>query len=88
MVVLLVLRDLAENRLPLGFATNRGMGEIKVASITLSSIGLAGPQFDDLTSELVLPDGRLSRLPAGLRTKLEEAWVAWRQSPSTMGGEA
>ncbi|MGC2238416.1 MAG: RAMP superfamily CRISPR-associated protein [Pyrinomonadaceae bacterium] len=47
MLLLLVLRDLAENRLPLGFATNRGMGEIEVESIelkgkNLKEIGLDG----------------------------------------------
>jgi CRISPR/Cas system CSM-associated protein Csm3 (group 7 of RAMP superfamily) len=35
MLILLLLRDLAENRLPLGFATNRGMGEIKINSFEL-----------------------------------------------------
>lgn len=30
MLLLLTLRDVAENRLPFGFATNRGMGEIEV----------------------------------------------------------
>lgn len=35
MLLLLVLRDLAENRLPLGFATNRGMGEIDVGKIEI-----------------------------------------------------
>ncbi len=39
MLLLLVLRDLAENRLPLGFATNRGMGEIKVKSFGLKPKG-------------------------------------------------
>ncbi len=36
MLLLLVLRDLAENRLPLGFATNRGMGEIEVEKIEIT----------------------------------------------------
>lgn len=47
MLLLLVFRDFAENRLPLGFATNRGMGEVKVKSIkvageNLDKIGLEG----------------------------------------------
>ncbi len=39
MLLLLVLRDFAQNRLPLGFATNRGMGEVeeKEVEITVSS---------------------------------------------------
>lgn len=35
MLLLLVLRDLAENRLPLGFATNRGMGEVEIEKIEI-----------------------------------------------------
>lgn len=35
MLLLLVIRDLAMNRLPLGFATNRGLGEIKVTGVTV-----------------------------------------------------
>lgn len=34
MLLLLTLRDMAENRLPFGFATNRGMGEIEVTSFS------------------------------------------------------
>jgi CRISPR/Cas system CSM-associated protein Csm3 (group 7 of RAMP superfamily) len=36
MLLLLVLRDLAQNRLPLGFAANRGMGEVKINRIDVS----------------------------------------------------
>ena len=35
MLLLLVLRDLAENRLPLGFATNRGMGEVEIQKVEI-----------------------------------------------------
>ncbi|CAN5809641.1 hypothetical protein BH20ACI4_BH20ACI4_15460 [soil metagenome] len=47
MLLLLVLRDLAENRLPLGFATTRGMGELKINNFeligkNLEKIGLDG----------------------------------------------
>ena len=46
MLLLLVLRDLAENRLPLGFATNRGMGEIKVKGIELTGRNLKEIDLD------------------------------------------
>lgn len=36
MLLLLILRDLAQNRLPLGFAVNRGMGEIQVEKIEVT----------------------------------------------------
>lgn len=55
MLLLLVLRDFAENRLPLGFATNRGLGEVKVNQIkvagkNLSEIGLDGEISIDLSN--------------------------------------
>lgn len=39
MLLLLILRDVAENRLPFGFATNRGMGEIEVKSFEFIGSG-------------------------------------------------
>jgi CRISPR/Cas system CSM-associated protein Csm3 (group 7 of RAMP superfamily) len=35
MLLLLILRDFAQNRLPLGFAVNRGMGEVKDVSFEI-----------------------------------------------------
>lgn len=52
MLLLLVLRDLAENRLPLGFATNRGMGEIEVAKITLQGKNLDSIISGDILIEI------------------------------------
>ena len=51
MLLLLVLRDLAENRLPLGFATNRGMGEVKVESIKLKGKNLDSIVPGDISRE-------------------------------------
>lgn len=60
-LLLLVLRDLAEGRIPLGWGTNRGMGDITVDAITLTlpdraapvSLDeyLAGPEAADLTAQ-------------------------------------
>jgi CRISPR/Cas system CSM-associated protein Csm3 (group 7 of RAMP superfamily) len=49
MLLMLVLRDLAKNRLPLGFATNRGMGEVKVESISLHGENLGSIVSDDVS---------------------------------------
>ncbi len=51
MLLLLVLRDFAESRLPLGFTTNRGMGEVVVKEIKgldkiPKLIGLEGEPFE------------------------------------------
>jgi CRISPR/Cas system CSM-associated protein Csm3 (group 7 of RAMP superfamily) len=45
MLLLLILRDVAENRLPFGFATNRGMGEIAVESFEF--VGNGRLQLED-----------------------------------------
>ncbi|HEY0428568.1 MAG TPA: RAMP superfamily CRISPR-associated protein [Pyrinomonadaceae bacterium] len=73
MLLLLVLRDLAENRLPLGFATNRGMGEIKVEWIKLESKNLAKiglPKALDIT----LPNGDVREIDAEIKESLKGAW--------------
>ncbi len=73
MLLLLVLRDLAENRLPLGFATNRGMGEVKVKSIklkgkNLTQIGL--PKDLDVTLE----NGDVRLIDKETKEALKGAW--------------
>lgn len=72
MLLLLVLRDLTENRLPLGFATNRGMGEIKVKSIKLK-----GKNLEGFENEIVLSDGKMSELDKTFRGNLAKEWTAW-----------
>ncbi len=75
MLLLLVLRDLASNRLPLGFATNRGMGEIVV-----EKIGFKGYDLDDSLKALAdveLQDGKMSGLDQSLRDKLRGEWEGW-----------
>jgi CRISPR/Cas system CSM-associated protein Csm3 (group 7 of RAMP superfamily) len=59
MLFLLTLRDIAENRVPFGFATNRGMGEIEVNEISfegnsLDQIGFTNSKggFAELKEEL------------------------------------
>lgn len=75
MLLLLVLRDFAENRLPLGFATNRGMGEVEVKSIKLK-----GKILDDYglkkneTGEVVLNGGKVSELDENFRGDLAKEW--------------
>lgn len=72
MSLLLVLRDLAENRLPLGFATNRGMGEIEVKSIKLQ-----GKNLEGFESEIILTEGNISELDKTFRENLAKEWKEW-----------
>lgn len=84
-LILLVLRDLAAGRIPLGYATNRGMGEIRVTNITLSGQGFHGA-LATLNSEISLPQGNLIEL-GELLTTLNNAWTSWIDRPPT-GEEA
>jgi CRISPR/Cas system CSM-associated protein Csm3 (group 7 of RAMP superfamily) len=70
-LLLLVLRDLGRGRLPLGFATHRGMGAVRVKAVRLE----AQEALDGL--DVSLPGGELGHLPAGLRVGLNGAWQAW-----------
>ncbi|MEI2583900.1 RAMP superfamily CRISPR-associated protein [Scytonema sp. PRP1] len=73
-LLLLVLRDLAEGRIPLGYGTNRGMGSIKVKSVVIHGFNL-----DDSLAALAttLPNGSLSELNRELLDKLNSAWMEW-----------
>ena len=74
-ILLIVLRNLASERLPLGFATHRGMGAVRVKSV--------GFQFEDKTAawhevhNQTVTDWSWTTLPAKLRGTLQEAWNNW-----------
>jgi len=67
MLLLLVLRDFAENRLPLGFATNRGMGEVKDVSFKIEGL-----------YEVGWKDGKFDfKSNVNLKNDLEKEWNEW-----------
>lgn len=77
-LLLLLLDDLAEGRLPLGFATNRGMGSVKVDRIRIATtdpatLGIQG----EGASTLTLEGGVLDELDAATKRTLGEAWRNW-----------
>uniref|UniRef100_A0A7C4LNP0 CRISPR type III-associated protein domain-containing protein n=1 Tax=Schlesneria paludicola TaxID=360056 RepID=A0A7C4LNP0_9PLAN len=74
-LLLLVIRDLANDRLPLGFATHRGMGTVSVEQVEVVGVDLPEPlaQF----GHVVLSGGRLTELPADLRQAMNRAWQQW-----------
>ncbi|MGI8640720.1 MAG: RAMP superfamily CRISPR-associated protein [Pyrinomonadaceae bacterium] len=74
MLLLLVLRDFAENRLPLGFATNRGMGEVKDVSFEITglyNITYKNGKFDFKDDEKIADEKQK------LKTKVQEEWTEW-----------
>jgi CRISPR/Cas system CSM-associated protein Csm3 (group 7 of RAMP superfamily) len=66
MLLLLVLRDLAENRLPLGFATNRGMGEIEVGKIEIKG-----------NYNITWKDKKFVFIDENQKTQITEEWQKW-----------
>jgi CRISPR/Cas system CSM-associated protein Csm3 (group 7 of RAMP superfamily) len=74
-LLLLVVRDLANDRLPLGFATHRGMGTVSVGQVEMVGVDLPEPLAQ--LGHVVLPGGRLNALPADLRQAMNRAWQQW-----------
>jgi CRISPR/Cas system CSM-associated protein Csm3 (group 7 of RAMP superfamily) len=74
-LLLLVIRDLAQGRLPLGFATHRGMGAVCVERVEVTGRDL--PKDLQALSNVNLSSGRLVDLPASLRQALNQAWQQW-----------
>jgi CRISPR/Cas system CSM-associated protein Csm3 (group 7 of RAMP superfamily) len=79
-LLLLLLRDLAGDRIPLGYATNRGMGAVAVRRVRFSGRDLPPPL--DTLGGCELEGGNLGHLPPALRRDLTRAWQDWlgRQS--------
>lgn len=74
-LVFLVLRDLGQGRLPLGYAGNRGLGAIAVDALEGDGVDL-DPDLEPLRRfrlERADPGG----LPADVCGQLEQAWRGW-----------
>jgi CRISPR/Cas system CSM-associated protein Csm3 (group 7 of RAMP superfamily) len=76
MLLLLTLRDLLQNRLPLGFATNRGMGELVVSEIHFQGTALDTLDLGIFT-DFRLSEGGFGALDAPMRERLTTSWQAW-----------
>lgn len=80
MLLLLVLRDFAANRVPIGFASNRGMGEVHDVNYTVD----VNKKF---VKKLVgIPDDQeLSFDAPGLKSILKKEWETWIQNNQKSG---
>ena len=73
-LLLLVLRDFADRKIPIGYGTNRGMGTVAVQAITLNCSPIEGlPEIDQISA--IAPD--LSSLGDEILTPLNTAWQNW-----------
>lgn len=81
MLLLLTLRDVAENRVPFGFGGNRGMGEIKVTKIEglaklPALLGANKGEFNaSITNDKLTFEGTSET--GSLKAKLEGEWKEW-----------
>jgi len=76
-LLLLVLRDLAAGRIPLGYATNRGMGAVEVGAIRYFGAlpGGAAPGAGGLS---LVEAGRW-KIPDAVTAELDESFRSWRE---------
>jgi len=63
------------SKIPLGYATNRGMGAIAVDSIKITGNGLA-PELAAL-ADVTLENSNLNNLSPELLNTLTASWKAW-----------
>lgn len=75
-LVLLLLRDMAEGRIPIGFGSNRGMGAIRVEKVSVNGAGLWG-DLACLAGPLDLPEGDLKAVGIDNLKEIETAWTDW-----------
>ena len=78
-LLLLVLRDFAHRKIPIGYGTNRGMGTVEVTAMTSHGKGLSN--LEGLMEEkTITPD--LGGLDALLLNDLTKAWQQWIDHPT------
>jgi len=85
-LLLLVLRDLAAGRLPLGFATHRGMGSVNVSKIRVAAKGTDGPLKG--LDGIIYENGQPMEILAQSRADLNQHWQAWIASALKKVGAA
>jgi len=79
-LTLLFLRDLASNRIPLGFATNRGMGTIRINDIAFSTDEPSLQGLERIFTNFCLGANlELSGIPKNLCKMWENIQTAWSQ---------
>ena len=76
-LLLLVLRDFGNRKIPIGYGTNRGMGTVTVTEMSAHGSGLS--DLDGLTgAQTITPD--LESLGVPLLNDLTQAWQQWVDS--------
>lgn len=74
-LLFLVIRDLMNRRIPFGYGTNRGMGDIKVNKIEFTGVG----ELAELESlkDFSITKGDFSEIDSSLLKNLTDKWQQW-----------
>jgi CRISPR/Cas system CSM-associated protein Csm3 (group 7 of RAMP superfamily) len=75
-LLFLLMRDLAGESIPIGFAANRGMGIIKISNITLTGSGLNG-KLSPLDGTHPLSSVDFPGVDKTFLANLESVWTTW-----------
>lgn len=77
-LLLLLLRDMIAHRVPLGFATHRGMGTIAIDKITISTQGQLPGEIAQIVN-VSLQNGKLCNIPP----EVSNSWQQWIQATNS-----
>ena len=83
--MLIIIRDLSNNRIPLGYGVNRGYGSISVKNVFIQAQGIENLSYqEDLREDLIvfengveLLEGDITQLETSVLNRLNEAWKNW-----------
>ena len=73
-LLLLILRDIAQGRIPLGYGVNRGYGSLEVESVSLKAAAIAEFGGDEI---IFASDGAIAGIDI---TEIGDAWTNWLET--------
>jgi CRISPR/Cas system CSM-associated protein Csm3 (group 7 of RAMP superfamily) len=79
-LLILVLRDIAQGRIPLGYGVNRGYGSLEVESVSLKGAALKEFGGDEI---IFASDGSIAGIEI---TELGQAWTNWLETKRELLG--
>jgi CRISPR/Cas system CSM-associated protein Csm3 (group 7 of RAMP superfamily) len=78
--ILIIIRDLSNNRIPLGYGVNRGYGSISINNVFIRGKGFKDAYREDLNifeSGIELPEGDITQLDSSILNRLNDEWKNW-----------
>lgn len=73
--ILIIIRDLSNNRIPLGYGVNRGYGSIVINNVLIKAQGVKNLSMFE--RDINLEKGDITQLDSSVLSLLDEAWKNW-----------